>query len=71
MVQDCIDSPEFMRPEHFLLLNYVAKASSHEVTLNEEAEDFTWVTVEQALQLDLNTATKILLHRVIDEKLLA
>ena len=71
MVQDCIDSPEFMRPEHFLLLNYLAKASSHEVTLNEEAEDFAWVTVEQALQLDLNTATKILLHRVIDEKLLA
>ena len=70
MVQDCIDSPEFMRPEHFLLLNYLTKASSHEVTLNEEAEEFIWVTMTDALKLDLNTATKILLHRVITEKLL-
>jgi ADP-ribose pyrophosphatase YjhB (NUDIX family) len=70
MVQDCIDSPEFMRPEHFLLLNYLAKASTHEVTLNEEAEEFSWVTMDDALKLDLNTATKILLQRVINEKLL-
>jgi ADP-ribose pyrophosphatase YjhB (NUDIX family) len=71
MVQDCIDSPEFMRPEHFILLNYLAKTSSHEVTLNEEAEEFAWVTMDEAFKLDLNTATKILLQRIIDEKLLA
>jgi len=70
MNQDCIESPEFIRPEHFILLNYLAKASSHEVTLNDEAEDFRWVNVDDALNLDLNTATKILLQRVIDEKLL-
>lgn len=70
MNQDCIDSAEFMRPEHFILLNYLAKASSHEVVLNDEAEDFRWVKLEEALQLELNTATKVLLQRVIDEKLL-
>jgi phosphoglycolate phosphatase len=70
MVQDCIDSPEFFRPEHFLLLNYIAKADSHDVTLNDEAEEFVWVTVEEAFKLELNTATKILLDRVIAEKLL-
>ncbi len=71
MVQDCIDSPEFFRNEHFLLLNYLAKADSHQVTLNDEAEEFNWCTMEEALALDLNTATKILLQRVIDDKLLA
>ncbi len=70
MVQDCIDSPEFFRNEHFLLLNYIARASSHDVTLNEEAEEFEWVTMDQAFLLDLNTATKILLERVIEGKLL-
>ncbi len=70
MVQDCIDSPEFFRPEHFLLLNYLAKSDSHEVTLNDEAEEFAWITMEDAFKLDLNTATKILLDRVIDGKLL-
>ncbi|MES2983418.1 MAG: HAD hydrolase-like protein [Verrucomicrobiota bacterium] len=70
MNQDCIDSPEFIRPEHFILLNYLAKASSREVTLNDEAEDFRWVSMNDALKLELNHATKILLQRVIDEKLL-
>jgi phosphoglycolate phosphatase len=70
MAQDCIDSPEFIRPEHFILLNYLAKAATHDVTLNEEAEDFRWVAVEEAFALDLNTATKILLERVIADKLL-
>jgi phosphoglycolate phosphatase-like HAD superfamily hydrolase/8-oxo-dGTP pyrophosphatase MutT (NUDIX family) len=70
MNQDCIDSTEFIRAEHFILLNYLAKASSHEVTLNDEAEDFRWVSIDDALNLDLNAATKILLQRVIDEKLL-
>lgn len=70
MVQDCIDSPQFIRPEHFILLNYIAKAASHEVTLNEEAEDFRWVSVEEAFSLELNAATKILLERVVADKLL-
>lgn len=70
MNQDCIDSDEFIRPEHFILLNYLAKASSHEVILNDEAEDFLWVSVNDAPKLNLNHATKVLLQRVIDEKLL-
>lgn len=70
MVQDCIESPEFFRKEHFLLLNYIAQASSHEVILNEEAQEYFWVSVEQALSMELNSATIILLHRVIDGKLL-
>ncbi len=70
MVQDCIESPEFFRNEHFLLLNYLAKAVSHEVTLNDEAEEFIWCKMEEALALDLNTATKVLLQRVIDDTLL-
>lgn len=70
MIQDCIDSPEFFRSEHFLLLNYLAQANSHKVTLNDEAEEFRWLSIADALDLELNTATKILLQRVIDEKLL-
>jgi phosphoglycolate phosphatase len=70
MNQDCIHSTEFFRPEHFILLNYLAKATSHQVTLNEEAEDFRWLDIDEAMELKLNSATKILLQRIIDEKLL-
>ena len=61
MVQDCIDSPEFMRPEHFLLLNYVVRATSKVVVLNDEAQDFKWASMDEALALDLNTPTRTLL----------
>ncbi len=70
MVQDCIDSPEFFRREHFLLLNYIAETYSNTVTLNDEAEEFAWVNMDEAMALNLNTATKVLLDRVIAEKLL-
>lgn len=71
MVQESIFSPSFIRQEHFILLNYLAKSGSHAVTLNDEAEEFRWVTMEEAFALELNTATIQLLNRVIEHKLLS
>jgi phosphoglycolate phosphatase len=71
MVQDCIDSPEFMRPAHFILLNYIARAQTHEVILNDEAEEFSWLSPAQALQLDLNHPTAVLLAEAIQRGILA
>ncbi len=61
LVQDCIDSPEFLRPEHFILLNYLARARGTDVRLNHEAEEFRWLTPAEALHLDLNQPTRVLL----------
>lgn len=63
LVQDCIDSPEFMRPEHFLLLNYTARATTTDVVLNDEAEEFRWLSPADALSLDLNQPTRTLLEQ--------
>lgn len=69
LVQDCINSPEFMRPEHFLLLNYVARATTTAVTLNDEAEEFRWLSPAAALALDLNQPTRVLLTEALAEGL--
>jgi phosphoglycolate phosphatase len=61
LVQDSIDSQEFLRPEHFLLLNYHAVVDSSQVVLNDEAEEFRWVTPEEALAMNLNLPTRVLL----------
>jgi phosphoglycolate phosphatase-like HAD superfamily hydrolase/ADP-ribose pyrophosphatase YjhB (NUDIX family) len=71
IVQDCINSPEFQRPEHFLLLNYVALARSTAVRLNDEAEDFLWLDPAEALSLDLNQPTRVLLMEAIERNLLS
>lgn len=70
LVQDSIDSPEFERPAHFILLNYVARATRHEVTLNDEAEAFQWLSAEDALALNLNQPTRHLLQAAIDQGML-
>lgn len=69
-VQESIDSPDFIRPEHFILLNYLAKAVSKEVVLNEEAEEFAWVSFDEALAMDLNKATRVLFAEIARQQLL-
>lgn len=65
LVQDCIHSREFYRDAHFLLLNYTCRrVGTTPVRLNEEAEEFRWVTLAEAWELPLNTPTKILLEAV-------
>lgn len=65
MVQDCIDSGEFQRPAHFLLLNYAGEAPVGEVRLNDEAEEFLWVEPRAALAMDLNRPTRLLIEKVL------
>lgn len=66
LVQDCIHSKEFYRDAHFILLNYTCRAvAGGTVKLNDEAQQFSWVTLEEAMTLPLNKPTLILLETVI------
>lgn len=63
LVQDCVDSEEFFRPAHFVLLNYTCRVEGpRNVVLNHEAQDFVWATPEEALAMDLNQPTRVLLE---------
>ncbi len=65
LVQDCIHSKEFYRDAHFVLLNYFCHCGSvPDVKLNDEAQEFQWVTLADALKLPINTPTRILLEAV-------
>ena len=64
LVQDCIEPPEFYQKAHFILLNYTAHADRRDVVLNDEAEDYRWVSREEAARMDLNGPTRILLDHV-------
>lgn len=66
LVQDCIDSPEFYRRAHFVLLNYTCRClGMPRVVLNEEAQRYEWVIPERALEMDLNRPTRVLLEAVL------
>ena len=65
LVQDCIHSKEFYRDAHFILLNYTCRvAGDPQVRLNDEAREYRWVTLEEALQMPINQPTGRLLLAV-------
>jgi ADP-ribose pyrophosphatase YjhB (NUDIX family) len=65
LVQDCIHSKEFYRDAHFVLLNYTCRVKgTFKVKLNDEAQEFKWVPLKEALAMHLNTPTRVLLEHV-------
>jgi phosphoglycolate phosphatase-like HAD superfamily hydrolase/ADP-ribose pyrophosphatase YjhB (NUDIX family) len=65
LVQDCIHSRQFYRDAHFVLLNYTCHVHGHySVKLNDEAQEFRWMTLSEALTISLNQPTRILLEHV-------
>jgi hypothetical protein len=50
------------------LLNYIARcADEPQVKLNEEAREFRWVSLTQALTMPINQPTRALLEAVAPE----
>jgi len=65
LVQDCIHSREFYRDAHFILLNYTCRSVGEpRVRLNDEAQEFRWVGMDEALAMELNEPTRILMEAV-------
>ena len=65
LAQDCIDSKEFYREAHFVLLNYTCRCAGRPaVKLNDEAREFRWVSLAQALAMAVNQPTRALLKAV-------
>ncbi len=69
LVQDCIHSKEFYRDVHFVLLNYTCRCVGEpEVRLNDEAREFRWVSVADALEMQINLPTRKLLMAVTEKE---
>jgi ADP-ribose pyrophosphatase YjhB (NUDIX family) len=68
LVQDCVQSKEFYREAHFVLLNYTCTSRGGKVILNDEAEEYQWIQPQNALdRVPLNTPTRILIEAVKGE----
>jgi ADP-ribose pyrophosphatase YjhB (NUDIX family) len=69
LVQDCIHSKEFYRDAHFVLLNYTCRVAGRtSVRLNDEAREFRWLTLREALALSVNQPTRVLLEAVATKR---
>ena len=69
LVQDCIHSKEFYRDAHFVLLNYTCRCvGKPKVKLNDEAREFRWLSLKEAMALPINQPTRTLLKAVMKKK---
>lgn len=73
MAQDCVEPPEFQRSAHFILLNYLAHCAeeSPHVVLNDEAQAFQWLRLNDARKENLNIPTRVLLDECVRRGLVA
>lgn len=67
MAQDCVEHPEFYRPRHFILVNYLARADGVKppVRLNHESDAYVWAAPAEALGLPLNGPTRVLIEAAL------
>jgi len=68
MVQDAIEHPEFHRPMHFVLINYIAniEGTHPQVSLNDEAHEYLWIPLKEALNMPLNGPTRALVEKAME-----
>lgn len=60
--QQAVLSPEFHRPAHLLLIDFLARSDSLEVRPNDEIVEWAWVGLEEGLGYPLNSFTRTLLE---------
>ena len=66
-IQEAIESPEFYKPSHLLLINYFMRCNQKKVTLNEEAQRYQWLFPQDALKLSLNEPTRNLIELYLEQ----
>jgi nucleoside triphosphatase len=60
-VQQFVFRDSFHEKRHFIFIDYICRADSKDVTLNEEHQDFLWLPLNKAFELPLETFTERLL----------
>jgi nucleoside triphosphatase len=64
--QEFIYDPSFWKPRHFIFFDFFCKADSLSVSLNDEAESYSWVPLTNTLNLPIDRYTKFTIEKYIN-----
>jgi nucleoside triphosphatase len=56
--QEFVYDGAFWKKRHFIFFDYVCRTDSVQVTLNDEAQEYVWVSLERALALPVEPYTR-------------
>ena len=65
--QEFIYDKSFWKKDHFIFFDYMCRTDSSDVVLNEEAEEYIWVSVEEALKLPIEHYTRIAIEKYLEK----
>jgi len=66
--QEFIYDSSFWKPRHFIFFDYACRTSSMDIKLNDEAEEYIWVRLEDAIHLPLDTYTRVSVDKLIERR---
>ncbi len=67
--QEFVYDPSFWKKRHYIFFDYACKTDSLSVTLNDEAEEYVWVRLDEALALPLDFYTRVSVEKIIEGNL--
>ncbi len=67
-IQESINDGLYFRASHFIFLDFVCRTRQTTVTLDDEAQDYVWIGIREALKLSLVSNTRQALKRCIHSK---
>ncbi len=66
--QEFIQDESFWKNMHFIFFDFACKTDSSDVTLNDEAQSYVWVTLEEALELPIDSYTGNAIRELMRKK---
>src|SRR5512136_2566232 len=66
--QEFIYDPAFWKRKHFIFFDYSCQADTMDVRLNDEAEAYIWIDPRKALELPIDTFTRVSLQKYLDSR---
>jgi nucleoside triphosphatase len=66
--QQFIYDPAFWKQRHFIFFDYACKTEDIKVILNDEAEEYMWIDPRAALNLSLDTYTRVSIEKYLEKK---
>ena len=57
--QEFVYDPSFWKRRHFIFFDYACRVDYTEVRLNDEAESYLWIEPEKALELSIDSYTRV------------
>jgi len=68
LFQEFIFDSAFWRKRHFIFFDHICKTDTTQVNLNDEAEEYLWVSLEEELELPIDPYTKVAIETYLRKK---